>query len=170
MVPWGHAFFIYQLPTTGVRALPNCKWSTAKTAGKTVSPGVFPRFGEGDFFFGGLGGVQPPSRAPRLGMRRFFACGAMPRNRAHRFKRDAKTNAERWFRNTRPRNRGHQAGYLTCRYLWSLKKEHIPAARARRKNRLIPLPSVSWRSAPSDRRIPGRWAPPHPGSAATPCR
>ena len=53
---------------------------------------------------------------------------------------------------------------------WSLKKEHIPAARARWKNRLIPLTSVSWQSAPSDRRIPGRWAPPHPGSAATPCR
>src|SRR5699024_9091967 len=51
----------------GVRARPNCKWSTAKTAGKTVFPGVFPRFGVGDFFFGGLGGVQSPSRAPRLG-------------------------------------------------------------------------------------------------------
>ena len=54
-------------PVTGVREPPDCKWSTAKTAGKTVFPGVFPRFGEGDFFFGGLGGVQSPSRAPRLG-------------------------------------------------------------------------------------------------------
>jgi len=59
-------FYIYHA-ITGVRAPPNQKWSTAKTAGKTVSPGVFPRFGVGDFFFGGLGGVQPPSRAPRLG-------------------------------------------------------------------------------------------------------
>ena len=59
---------------TGVRAHPNQKWSTAKTAGKTVFPGVFPRFGVGDFPFGGLGGVQPPSRAPRLGSSGAFFC------------------------------------------------------------------------------------------------
>ena len=48
--------FLHKNAVTGVRAHPNQKWSTAKTAGKTVYPGVFPRFGEGDFFFGGLGG------------------------------------------------------------------------------------------------------------------
>ena len=70
----------------GVRARPNQKWSTAKTAGKTVSPGVFPRFGEGDFPFGGLGGEYPPSRAPRLGSSgaffRFFCLrGYAPQSR-----------------------------------------------------------------------------------------
>ena len=51
---------------TGVRAHPNYKWSTAKTAGKTVSPGVFPRFGEGDFFFGGLGDFLPAGPCPAI--------------------------------------------------------------------------------------------------------
>ena len=136
----------------------------------------FSRFFRFDFFFGGLGGVQPqggshaakvPGPSPQSGSDKergrrntgclartsdadaalcgrrkrcwgsaastlsavprasevaagfsgFFACGAMPRNRAHRIKRDAKTNAKRWFRNTRPRNRGHQAGCPTCRNL-----------------------------------------------------
>ena len=61
----------------------------------------------------------PLSRAPRLGtsgafLRGFFACGAMPRNRAPRMQRGAKTNAARWFRNTRPRNRGPLGGALSA--------------------------------------------------------
>ena len=60
------------------------------------------------------GPAGPLARAPRLGSSGdffgLFACGAIPRNRAHGTKRDAKTNAKRWFPCSRPRNRGHWAG------------------------------------------------------------
>ena len=70
----------------------------------------FPVFSIRLLLWGSRGRAAPePCPAPRnAGL---FACGAMPRNRAHRIKRDAKTNAKRWFRNTRPRNRGHWAGH-----------------------------------------------------------
>ena len=48
----------------------------------------------------------------------------MPRNRARRMQRDAKTNAKRWFRPTRPRNRGHEAGHPTYRGFCALKRRH----------------------------------------------
>ena len=38
----------------------------------------FSRFFRFDFSFGGLGGVQPQSRAPRLGMRGFLPAGLCP--------------------------------------------------------------------------------------------
>ena len=74
----------------------------------------FPVFSIRLLLWGSRGPAGPLSRAPRLGSSGgffgLFACGAMPRNRAHGTKRDAKTNAKRWFPCSRPRNRGHQAG------------------------------------------------------------
>ena len=66
-----------------------------------------PRIG-GGFCIGGPSSVHPrPVKQSAglfaYGLFKFFACGAMPRNRAHSVQRGAKTNATRWFRFIRPR-------------------------------------------------------------------
>lgn len=60
-------------------------------------------------------------RMPRFrgaGLFEFFACAAMPRNHAQR---DAKTNATRWFRNTRPRTAALYEGRI-----YSLHQKKCP--------------------------------------------
>ena len=76
----------------------------------------FSRFFRFDFSFGGLGGVQPQSRAPRLGMRGFLPAGLCPAIAPTEYsamQKPTRSVGSPVHGCSRPRNRGHWAGCLT---------------------------------------------------------
>ena len=117
---------------SGGSGTPEFKVENRKNRWKNSLSRRFSRFFRFDFSFGGLGGVQPPSRAPRLGMRGFLPAGLCPAIAPTEYsamQKPTRSVGSPVHGCSRPRNRGNWAGCLTCRYLWSVKKECIPGAR-----------------------------------------